>query len=231
MGAIYPFSSHWTLQSSDFWNMTSRQLQLALLPGPRNTSFWVPWIQVPQVASNLNCSYGRRDFILPVLVLRFSGLRDVGMVITSDNNWGKNTQPNPWWSLILPPINQEGGFINLSFLINKPLGTFLVILHIPCQFLLWLCLTFSDPIPLKPCRIPCILSSVSGSIACISFLGFSLTRRSLFFHSDLLHSLPACWNNGNLSCFMKKKSVMTFQNWFAFLSLRTISWESCIVIS
>lgn len=41
-------------------------------------------------------------------------------------------------------------------------------------------------------------------MACISFLCFSLTRRSLLSHSDLLRSLPACSNNGNFLCFMKK---------------------------
>lgn len=184
-------------------------------------------------SSNLLCFYGQRDFILPVLALRFRGSRGVGRVITSDNNWGKKIQPNPWWFSQLPPIYQEGGFINISFPISKSLETLLFFLHNPCQILLWLCLTFSDSIPLKPCRRPCILSRIyiSGSIVCISFSSFSLTRRSLFCHSDLLHYLPACWNNGNLLFFMEKKSLMTFQDWYALLSLRTISWGSSILIS
>lgn len=105
-------------------------------------------VLVPQVVSNFIFFYDGRDFISPVPELRFRDLRDEGRAIASENGGKKVIECLSLYHVSchqVPCLIYWGqyNFFCLSFLMNVPVEAALI-LHIPCQIQLWLCLSFPD---------------------------------------------------------------------------------------
>lgn len=167
------------------------------------------YAQVPQVASNLIFCDGK-DLISPVFALKFRGLRDVGIGITT-KIWGNKLLSTSALSTLV---------VTSSSVLFTSVGTFSlicffnllvrIIVCIPCQIQLERCLRFPD-----------LISAHPDSISVVSWLHLSLAPLPVYFlhtvlfdqgvltqHVDPLPSLPDLfpWGNQELLCF--KKNVL-----------------------